>query len=269
MSFKDHFDDITNLINKTVDKMDTTIYGTSDDICNFCGDGPINPVSFYSLDEGASDLGVILHNVLYIDGINEDVDDLSFNTRCVGYAVENGYNNIIVENAQGGYYISINLRNEYLDVPGYITEAGKRTGPLANKRISKTRHAEIKKDKASIKKHKALGRPTTTNKPRKAPSKGMAVGVMLANTGKLSPDRVERGMRQVRKQPPKITGVKEVQGEKYFRAEYNFISQGSSKRQIGYADVSQNKTHCKELFCSCSDFFYRLYAPYVAAGLST
>lgn len=271
MSFLNHFDDITNLINesKSVDKMTTTIYGTPDDIGNYCGDGPNNPISFYSLDEGADDLDVVLRNVLHIDGTNESADDLFFNTRCVGYAVENGYDNVIVETTQGEYCIAICFEDEDLDITDYITEAGKRQGPLAGKKISKEKRAELKKKKTDAKKHSKLNRPTATSRPKKSPEKGMKVDVLLANTGKLSPDRVERAMKQVRKQPPKLTGVKEIQGAKYFRAEYNFNSVGSSKRQIGYADVSQDKQFCSELFCSCSDFFYRLYAPYVAAGLST
>jgi len=270
MGFTEHFHDISGLINesKSINEISTTIYGNSDDISNYCN-SDVDPITFYSLDEGDDHLDVVLHNVLYITAINENADDLGFNTRCVGYAVEHGHDNIIVETSNDKYYISVCLENDNLDVPGYITEAGKRTGPLAGKKISASRRAEIKKGKQSDRKHKSLGRPTKTNKPRKAPIKGMKVDVMLANTGKLSPDRTQRAMKQVRKQPPKLTGVKEVQGNKYFRAEYNFISQGSSKRQIGYADISQDKQYCKELFCSCSDFFYRLYAPYVAAGLST
>jgi hypothetical protein len=262
MSFKDHFDDMSDLIIETIDVCELPIVVDRD----LSEEDSV--VNFWTIDESSDHrCDVDVHNAIRINGCNQDLDDLYFNTKCVGYAIENGYDNIIVESDNGSYCVEIKLSTD--DVPGYITEAGKRKGPLANTRISKTRHAEIKKDKASAKKHKALGRPTKTNKPRKAPDKGMKVDVMLANTGKLSPDRVERAMKQVRKQPPKLTGVREVQDEKYFRAEYNFISQGSAKRQMGYADISQDKTHCKELFCSCSDFFYRLYAPYVAAGLST
>jgi hypothetical protein len=71
------------------------------------------------------------------------------------------------------------------------------------------------------------------------------------------------------KRPPKITSAKQVQDQRYFRAEYNFRSAGSKQSQMGYADISQNKAFCNEVFCTCSDFFYRLYAPYVAAELAT
>jgi len=261
MSFKDHFDEISDLIIETMDvcTLPLVMHATSDD------DSAVN---FWTIDESSEDVFDV-YNAIRINGRNQDPDDLYFNTKCVGYAIEHGHDNIIIESEYGSYCIEISLDESTDDVPGYITEAGKRTGPLAGKKITKTRRAEIKKDKQTIKKHKTLGRPTATHKPRKAPARGMKVDIMLANTGKLSPDRTQRAMKDVRKQPPKITGVTEVQGTKYFRAEYNFKSNGSTQRQIGYADVSQDKQYCKELFCSCSDFFYRLYAPYVAAGLST
>jgi len=265
MSFKDHFNSIYDLVIESIDICTIPIVVDRD----LSEEDYV--INFWSIDESSNyKCDVELYNTIRINGRNQDVEDLYFNTQCVGYAIENGYDNIIVESDNGSYCIDIRMDEADKDVPGYLMEASKkRTGPLAGKKISKTKRAEIKKDKEIKKKHKSLNKPTSTNRPRKAPPKGMKVDIMLANTGKLSPDRVERAMKQVRKQPPNITGVKEVQGEKYFRAEYNFISQGSAKRQIGYADVSQDKSHCKELFCSCSDFFYRLYAPYVAAGLST
>jgi len=266
MSFKDHFNDISDLIIETVDMCEVPIdvdrdLSTIDEhsVVNFWN---IDPSSPHKAD-------VKLKNVLRVNGRNHDVDDLYFNTKCVGYAIEHGHSNVIVESDEGSYCIAISFDESIEDVPNYITEAGKRSGPLAGKKISKDKRAEIKKTRDSAKKHQKLNRSTSTKRPGKSPAKGMNVGVLLTNTGKLSPDRVERAMKQVRKQPPKLTGVKEIDGQKYFRAEYNFVSQGSAKRQIGYADISHDKKMCSEMFCSCSDFFYRLYAPYVAAGLST
>ncbi len=266
MSFKDHFNDVSDLVIESVSSYDIML-DLDRDLSTIDEDSVVN---FWNIDpESKHSCDITLENVVRIDGRNHSADDLFFNTKCVGYAVENNFDNVVVESEEGKYCISIQFDESASNIEEYITEAGKRKGPLAGKGLSPEKRAELKKGKQSQRAHDKLKRPTKTNRPKKSPAKGMKVDVMLANTGKLSPDRVERAMKQVRKQPPKLTGVKEVQGEKYFRAEYNFKSLGSSKRQLGYADVSQDKQYCNELFCTCSDFFYRLYAPYVAAGLST
>ena len=283
MSFKDYFDDISNMINESLSGMSSeyTMFGY--DVDDYINNnlGPINFWTRKKIDEDTEQLPITLQNPLIIESTHYDMTDLYFNTKCVGHAIEHGYDSVIIESNDNTHFITIDFDEDMYNVGGYITEAGKkRTGKLANKRISKEKREELlqkqKEQRAANKKasknkkaHKNLKRPTNTSRPKKAPAKGMRVDVMLANTGKLSPDRVERAMRQVRKQPPKLTGVKDVDGSKYFRAEYNFNSIGSTKRQLGYADVSQDKQYCNELFCTCADFFYRLYAPYVAAGLST
>ena len=255
MSFSEHFSDINDLINedKTGKRLTTTLYGEVDTDL---------PVSFWTFNDdigfGVNRVSVVLENILWIESVNSDMDDVFFNTKCVGYALENGYDSVIVK-GNDEYCIIIEFDDYSGELDGYLTEgplSGIKIGPKGRKSALARRAARIAK-KGSVR------------TPKKAPPKGIKVDILLSNTGRLSPERVERGMRQVRKQPPKITGVKKIQGKKYFRAEYNFISIGSKKRQMGYADISQDKEYCKELFCSCSDFFYRLYAPYVSAGLAT
>ena len=260
MKFSSHFDDIKSLINedKSVGSQSYTLYGSKEQNTDY--NNPFaDVVQFWSLDEGDDDIHskVVLNDVLYIENSFYELDDLHFHTQCVGYAVENNYKSVIIESPEGRYCMTLNFNG--LEDSYYLTEA-----PLSGVKLSPAQR------KASQDKKKAKYQPKgDIRRPGKAPSKGMKVDILLANTGKLSPDRVERAMKQVRKQPPKLSGVKEVGDQKYFRAEYSFTSMGSSQRQLGYADVSQNKEYCNELFCSCGDFFYRLYAPYVAAGLST
>lgn len=257
MGFLEHFNDISDNINETKSGVEqfVSLYGYD------AGDyvrGDTNPITFWAsekLEEGMDSYSVTLENPLVVEDESYEMNDVYLNTRYVGYAVENGHHSVVIETEEITYYMLIELDDDEEDVEGYLAEA---------KKTKAQRKAEKKEKLAKRKEAKA-----PTKKPKKAPQKGIRVDVLLSNTGRLSPDRVERAMKQVRKQPPKITGVKEIQGEKYFRAEYNFKSVGSKNRQMGYADISQNKQHCSEMFCTCSDFFYRLYAPYVAAGLST
>jgi len=271
MKFAEHFDDIRYVINneRSGNSITKTLYGMNiDDYI----DGITGPVNYWSetIDVDSEELSIALTNPLIVENITYEPNDMFFTTKCIGYAVEYGYDSIIIESFSNKYYWTVDFDESHMDVYKYISEASKKKrGPLFGKRISKEKREEIKKRRESDKKHRALKKPTSTNRPKKAPKKGIKVDVLLANTGKLSPDRVERGMKKVRKQPPKLTGVKEVDGTKYFRANYNFKSIDSDKRQLGYADISQDKEYCNELFCTCADFFYRLYAPYVAAGLST
>lgn len=202
---------------------------------------------------------VELSNPLVVESCDYNLSDLYFATMCVGYAVEHGYDSVIIEANTTKFAITIDLD----DSANYLLEADDK--PLSDVQISPENRKTLQ-GRSTKNKPKQGTIPTTQEK---APPKGIRVDVLLANTGKLSPDRVERAMKGMRKSPPKLTGVVDIQGQKYFRAEYNFRSAGAPAPQIGYADISQNKTHCTQLFCSCSDFFYRLYAPYVKAGLST
>lgn len=255
MGFLDHFNDhLTDMINesRTGEYASVIAYGYNwIDYIN----GELGPINFWSseqIDENMEDIWFSLNNPLVVENPEYEMGDMSFETECVGYAVNNGHDSIIIESNSNTFYITIDFDEQHSDVGEYIAEAD-------DKKISAKTRKELQ----------AKRKQAAPRRPKKAPAKGMKVDIMLANTGRLSPDRVERGMKQVRKQPPKITGAKEVQGSKYFRAEYNFKSKGSPNRQMGYADISNDKVYCKEVFCTCSDFFYRLYAPYVAAGLST
>lgn len=255
MSFLNHFNDfLTDIIDesRTGEEVSIVAYGYNwMDYIN----GELGPINFWAsnqINEDTEDIWLTLYSPLVVENPDYEMGDTIFETECIGYAVENGHDAVIIESDDNTHFITI----DFDESDGYLTEAK----PLAGVKISPEKRKELQTKKK---------RQRPTKRPKKAPAKGMKVDIMLANTGRLSPDRAERGMKQVRKQPPKITGVKEVQGQKYFRAEYNFKSTGSTKRQMGYADVSQDKTYCKEVFCTCSDFFYRLYAPYVAAGLAS
>lgn len=245
MRFSEHFNDIDIIEEKSGTPVSIKCYGYSDD----------NYLDFYveSYKDDLKEFNIVMNNPVSIKSSEYDMCDVWFDTKCVGYAIENGYDGVIVEGVSKKYFMKLNVDTE----TNILTEA-----PLSGKKIAPA----IRKD---LKQRRATKTATMSiSKPKKAPMSGIRVDVLLANTGKLSPDRVERGMKKVRKQPPRITGVKDVHDVKYFRAEYNFKSQDSKNRQIGYCDVSEDKKYVKELFCSCSDYFYRLYSPYVAAGLS-
>ena len=281
MSFKNYFNDISNMINESDSGIQSRYNLFGYNVDEYI-DGDTGPINFWTSDKLIEDteyISLVLYNPLVIETIEYDMNDLYFNTRCVGYAIEHDYDSVIIEYDNIKYVITIDFDEDIQDINQYITEAGGKRS-LKGKGLSKEKREELKqkqkerrearkKEARNTKRHKELKRPTSINRPKKAPEQGMRVDVMLANTGKLSPARVERAMKEVRKQPPKLTGVKDVNGVKYFRAEYNFKSINSKDRQLGYADVSQDKQYCNELFCTCADFFYRLYAPYVAAGLST
>ncbi len=255
MSFLEHCNDITNLIDdiRTGVPVDVNIYGYAlNEYKN-----PINFWASYKINEDMSNSWVELSNPLVIQSSDFDINNQHFETKCVGYAVEKNYDSVIIETESTSYYITLDFSQTEYMIEGYLQEAPRRTGPLANKRLPKRDELLAKRKKKNIKKT-----PT-------APIKGISVEVLLANTGRLSPDRVSRAMKGVSKRPPKIIGVKDVGGNKYIRAQYNFKSKGSTTNQIGYADISQDKSKCSEMFCTCADFYMRLYAPYVAAGLAT
>jgi len=266
MSFIDHFNDISYHINESKTGIYNSINVYGYDSYGYVN-GELGPINFWSSDRINEDLEdrsfcIGRDNPLVIKSSEYQIDDLYFATKCVGYAVEHGYDSVIIETDNTKFVITI----DFDDSSDYLLEAK----PLKGKRLSKDIKQELSRQK-KLRDNPTANKPKpgTVKRPKKAPPQGIKIDVLLANTGKLSPDRVERAMKGMQKQPPKLTGVTEIQGMKYFRAEYNFKSSGSDKRQMGYADISQNKEYCKELFCSCSDWFYRCYSVYVAAGLST
>jgi len=266
MSFMDHFNDIdiSDIVNEDYSGIP----------CKFgmYGYGNDNIVNFFAserIDENSNIFYLELNNPLFLKFEEYNLSDSYFATKCVGYAVENFYDSVVIESAKCNYIITVNMDNSE-----YLTEAPKNK-PLSGKRIPMAKKKEIAQRNA-LRKNPPPPKPTANKpksgvikRPKKAPQEGIKIDVLLSNTGKLSPQRVERAMKEINKKPPTLSGVKEVQGKKYFRAEYNFKSKKSQFRQMGYGDISQDRQYCKEMFCSCSDFFYRLYAPYVAAGLST
>ena len=227
MCFSEHFNDIQ-------DSVDTELSGKSKSITLYGYGLGENTLSFWKdskTDDSMVENEAVLSNPLYINSFEYDMGDMVFESQCVGFAVENGYDSIIIDNK---------VENSYILFDSVVLE-----------------HAKSK--------------VVRLDEVKKAPPRGIKTDVLLANTGRLSPDRVNRGMREVRTNPPKITGAQELAGQKYFRAEYNFKSVPSVefRRQWGYADVSKDKKFTKELYCTCKDFYYRLYAPYIASGLST
>lgn len=60
-------------------------------------------------------------------------------------------------------------------------------------------------------------------------------------------------------------------GRGYRILEYSAIADPTSEDKIhhGYIVYFQRNGKVKELWCSCRDYFYKLYAPYVKAGLAT
>jgi len=227
MCFSSHYNSIEDSINISESGISksVSVYGVNSDY---------NTISFwsdYKLSDTMIEATIHLNKPLVINSLNYDVGDGYFETQCVGYAVEHGYDSVIIENGIDCNYIKF-------DIPA-----------LNMARIEFNRLDERSK----------------------APAKGIKAEVLLKNTGKLSPDRVDRAMKDVRTKPPVITGASELAGTKYFRAEYNFKSSPSKefRRQWGYADISKDKVYVKELYCTCKDFYYRLYAPFIAAGLAT
>lgn len=227
MCFSKHYNDIQDSVN-------TEMTGISHKVTLYGFINESSTLSFWKntkLDGSMIRNNAILVNPLYINSFEYDVGNIVFESQCVGYAVDGGYDSIIIDNGDDKSYIifdSVTLSN------------------------AKKLYNQI-------------------DEAKKAPPRGVKADVLLANTVRLSPDRVKRGMKEIRTNPPKITNVIEKAGNKYFRAEYNFKSVPSVefRRQWGYADVSKNKEYINELYCTCKDFYYRLYAPYIAAGLAT
>jgi hypothetical protein len=88
---------------------------------------------------------------------------------------------------------------------------------------------------------------------------------LLANT---DPGRTERGNYSIisRKDIMSPSGK-----EKHLRIDFNYKSLENTERRrhYGYVIFEPNKAEVSTLFCDCSDFHARLYAPMVKAGLAT
>ena len=94
------------------------------------------------------------------------------------------------------------------------------------------------------------------------------------DTIKLSPKRVKRGMRSRLMQYDLEKAPVDKYGQGYNILHYAVKSKENSEGKEdpghrGYIVYRTNTHGIKHMFCDCKDFFYRLYAPYVANGLST
>jgi hypothetical protein len=71
-----------------------------------------------------------------------------------------------------------------------------------------------------------------------------------------------RALHQVRTRPLQATMIDEK--NKIWMLEYNFKSYPSTeeKRQWGYILYNEPNKDITQLYCSCRDFFFRLWAPY-------
>ena len=80
------------------------------------------------------------------------------------------------------------------------------------------------------------------------------------------PERIRRAVEEVRTRPPNISKVEDGMN----MLEYNFKAYPSTefKRHWGYLVYDPTNMDVKEMFCDCKDFFYRLYAPMVKAGVA-
>jgi hypothetical protein len=77
--------------------------------------------------------------------------------------------------------------------------------------------------------------------------------------------RLLKAKKHVRKFPPKVIGTDK---EGYEVLEFNFKSfpSTSGKRARGY--IIHKERDVKEMYCSCEDFYYRLWYKLVDSGLS-
>lgn len=87
---------------------------------------------------------------------------------------------------------------------------------------------------------------------------------LISNTDEA---RIQRAVKQLRLNPPKVIEV----DEEIERLEYNFKFKPSTefKRHWGFVDYNVNNNDINHLWCDCKDWFYRLWAPHVSAGLSS
>jgi hypothetical protein len=89
---------------------------------------------------------------------------------------------------------------------------------------------------------------------------------LIANTDQ---GRKNRAKRQVRTQPCKQ--FKLFPDKPLYMLEYSVKSYPSSegKRQYGYVIFDNQTMDIKELFCSCRDYYYRLWSNYVKNKLAS
>lgn len=87
---------------------------------------------------------------------------------------------------------------------------------------------------------------------------------LISNTDEA---RIQRAIKQLRLNPPKVFEV----DEDTERLEYNFKFKPSTefKRHWGFVEYNTNTEDITRVWCDCKDWFYRLWAPYVQAGLSS
>jgi hypothetical protein len=78
-------------------------------------------------------------------------------------------------------------------------------------------------------------------------------------------DRMERARRHVRTQPPKVIKTSD---DGFETLEFNFKSfpSTSGKRAQGY--VEHKGREIREMYCSCEDFFYRIWYKAVDMGIA-
>lgn len=89
----------------------------------------------------------------------------------------------------------------------------------------------------------------------------IAFDKLLSNTDKL---RLQRAEKEVRTKPPSVVDI----GDGFEKLVFNFKANPTEekKRHKGY--LIHKDGDVREMFCDCSDFFYRLYQPLVKAGLA-
>lgn len=250
MEFTEHYNfNIEDLIDPilTGNVIKKTVYGYINEDIN------IRYQTNLKLKDDMSSISFTSINPLWLNVSDYDIGNVYFESVCIGYAIHNNYDSLVLNTEDKEYYISY-------DPSGMGFEFESFTNSLISENISnKEKKCLLEVRKKKIDKNRA-------------PSTGIKIDVLLSNTGRLSPNRVERAMREVRPKAPSITGASEVKGTAYFRATYNFSKSKPSsenKQHKGYADISSDKKYVSQLYCSCQDFFYRLYAPFVATGLAT
>lgn len=250
MEFTEHYNfNIEDLIDPilTGNVIKKTVYGYINEDIN------IRYQTDSKLKEDMSSISFTSLNPLWLNVSDYDIGNVYFESVCIGYAIHNNYDSLVLNTEDKEYYISY-------DPSGMGFEFESFTNSLISENISnKEKKCLLEVRKKKIDKNRA-------------PSTGIKIDVLLSNTGRLSPNRVERAMKEVRPKAPSITGASEVNDTAYFRAIYDFLkSKPSSENRghKGYADISSDKKYVSQVYCTCKDFFYRLYAPFVASGLAT
>lgn len=78
--------------------------------------------------------------------------------------------------------------------------------------------------------------------------------------------RINRAIKQLRLNPPQVIGLE----NDLERLQYNFKFKPSTefKRHWGFVEYDSKTKNIIRVWCDCKDFGYRLWAPYVKAGLA-